>query len=119
MKVLLLILLGLLKGERLYENHEVRLLKNPYPFLVIKSTNCKLYKLVVNGKNAFVLKENQIIFKARDIFYREKYTMNKKSQVKEGIYDVLGRRLGGKFWGKGIYFRVSNTRKKQKTLILK
>lgn len=118
MKVLLLILLGILKGKILYENHEVCLLKNPYPFLVLKSADRKLYKLIVNGENVFILKENQIIFKMRDTFYR-KYTINKKSQVKEGIYDVLGRRLRNKCWKKGIYFRVPKNKKKQKILILK
>lgn len=118
MKVLLVVLMGfLLRGKIIWENEEVLLLNDSYPLLVVKTAGTHQYKLVVNERGVYLFKKNKLIFESKKTPLQQKISY-KKSRNRGGIYDILGRQIKNKFMNKGIYFKISKSKKNQKIFIL-
>lgn len=109
--------MGIFKSEVLYENHEIRLLKDPHPSLILKSTNCKFYRVVVNCTGVTVFKANRVIYKKENIRY-VRTESQKNRGIKENVYDILGRKIKSKLRKRGTYFKVFED-KRRKVVIMK
>jgi hypothetical protein len=116
MKILFFIIIGFLKGEIIYENKEVKVLKEFCPILILKSAATD-YKLVVDEEKILLFKENNLIFKYEKILDKK---IKVKEKLCEGRYDILGRKLEkGFFKRNGIYFEKRKDREINKFFILK